>query len=119
MLQTLQSPRNFAYVCSFWMRIDQNDVSSANFCKHLHLIRPTLKLDSLHYYKYALCYVDNVMIISADPVGIIKELWENFILKEVTDPGKARQQYLGAVIGRYLFNDGSHAWYMLAEEYLS
>jgi len=59
------------------------------------------------------------MIISADPVGIIKELWENFILKEVTDPGKARQQYLGAVIGRYLFKDGSHAWYMLAEEYLS
>jgi len=47
-----------------------------------------VKPDGMHYYEYALCYIDNVMIISADPDAVIKELWEHFVLKEVTDPGK-------------------------------
>jgi len=72
-----------------------------------------MKLDGTWYYEYALCYVDDVMVISANLDAVIKELQEHFVLKEVTDPGKS-QCYLGAVIGRYPFKDGSLAWYMSA-----
>jgi len=68
-----------------------------------------MKLDGTRYYEYALCYVNDVMAISTDPDAVIKELWEHFVLKEVMDPGKSRQCYLGAVIGRYPFKDGSLA----------
>jgi len=37
----------------------------------------------------------------------------------VTNPGESGQCYLGAMIGKYPFADGSYAWYMSAEEYLS
>ncbi len=66
-----------------------------------------------------LCYVDDVLIISMDPDGIANELKEHFVLKEVLDPAKQRQRYLGATIGKYDFLDGSYGWYMLAKEYLS
>jgi len=82
-------------------------------------MRVAMKLDGTRYYEYALCYVDDIMVVSANPDDVIKELREHFVLKEVTDPGKSRQRYLGAVISRYPFKDGSLAWYMLAEEYLS
>jgi len=82
-------------------------------------LRAAVKPDGSRYYEYALCYVDDVMIISADPEAIIKELRDHFVLKDVTNPGESRQRYLGAVIGKYHFADGSSAWYMSAEEYLS
>jgi len=49
----------------------------------------TMKLDGTWYYEYALCYVDDVMVISANLDAVIKELQEHFVLKEVTDPGKS------------------------------
>ncbi len=54
-----------------------------------------------------------------DPDGIVNELKEHFILKEVLDPAKKQQHYLGAMIGKYKFSDGSYGWYMLAKEDLS
>ena len=54
-----------------------------------------------------------------DPDGIANELKEHFVLKEVLDPAEKRQCYLGAMIGKYNFLDGTYGWYMLAKEYLS
>jgi len=77
------------------------------------------KPDGTPYYKYILCYVDDVLIISMDPDGIVNELKEHFVLKEVLDPAEKQQRYLVATIGKYNFLDGSYGWYMLAKEYLS
>jgi len=67
----------------------------------------------------SVCYVDDVLIISMDPDGIANELKEHFVFKEVLDPTKKQQCYLGATIGKYNFSDGSYGWYMSAKEYLS
>jgi hypothetical protein len=82
-------------------------------------MRAAVKPDGTEYYDYVLCYVDDVMIISAKPDEIADELKAHFVLKEVLDPGQERQRYLGAMIGKYTFADGSQAWYMSAKEYLS
>jgi len=82
-------------------------------------MQPAVRKDGTRYYEYALCYVDNVMIISADPDSIIENLREHFVLKEVTNPGSSHQRYLGATIGKYTSELGNTAWYMSSEEYLA
>jgi hypothetical protein len=84
-------------------------------------MRAAVKPDGTKYYKYyVLCYVDDVMIISAKPDEIADELKAHFVLKEVLDPGQECQCYLGAMTGKYISADGSQAWYhMSAKEYLS
>jgi len=77
-----------------------------------------VKPDGTMYYEYVLCYVDDVMVIGANQNKVIEELQEHFVLKEVTNPGESRQCYLGDMIGKYTFKDGSTGWYMLANEYL-
>jgi hypothetical protein len=81
-------------------------------------MRSAVKADGTPYYEYILCYVDDVMIISEAPDKVANELKRDFTLKEVLDPGVRRERYLGAVIGKYQFRDGTTAWYMSAEEYL-
>ncbi len=78
-----------------------------------------VKPDGTKYYEYALCYVDDTMVISTDPDKIIEVLREHFVLKEVSNPGELRQHYLGAILGKYSFKDGLTGWYMSAEEYLA
>jgi len=41
-------------------------------------MRAAVKANGSCYYKYALCYINDVMIISADPDSIFKELWDHF-----------------------------------------
>jgi len=77
-------------------------------------MRPAMKPDGTPYYEYILCYVDDVLIISMDPDGIVNELKEHFVFKEVLDPAKKQQCYLGATIGKFNFSDGSYGWYMSA-----
>jgi len=77
-----------------------------------------MKPDGTPYYKYILCYVDDVLIISMDPDGITNKFNEHFVLKELLYPAKKWQCYLGATIGKYNFL-GSYGWYVSAKEYLS
>ncbi len=77
------------------------------------------KPDGSCYYEYALCYINNAMIISANQDAIIREFCDQFILKDMTSPGKSRQHYFGAMIGKYPFADGTYVWYMSVEDYLS
>jgi len=37
-------------------------------------MRKAIKPDGTMYYEYALCYVDDIMVISADPNKVIEEL---------------------------------------------
>jgi hypothetical protein len=77
------------------------------------------KADGTPYYEYILVYVDDVMVISGDPDAVIQLLKEHFLLKIVSDPATMPERYLGAMIGKYQFADGSQAWYMSADDYLS
>jgi hypothetical protein len=81
-------------------------------------MRVATKDNDFGYYEYALCYVDDMMFISAKEDSVIKELEQHFELKVAPDPAEQEQCYLGAMIEKYEFSDGSTAWYMSAEEYL-
>jgi hypothetical protein len=59
------------------------------------------------------------MVISGNPDGIIASLHDHFLLKVVSDPGKEPDRYLGAMMEKYQFADGSVAWYMSTDNYLS
>jgi hypothetical protein len=59
------------------------------------------------------------MFISGDPHVVIQLLKEHFLHNIVSDPAATPKRYLGAMIGRYQFADGSQAWYMSADYYLS
>lgn len=83
-------------------------------------MRVATKDNGFNYNESALCYVDDIMFISAktDEV-VVTELDQYFELRAgAQDPGKEPQRYLGVTIGLYTFDDGSMAWYMLTEEYL-
>jgi hypothetical protein len=82
-------------------------------------MRRALDASGNAYYEYALVYVDDVMLVSGDGDAAAKELAEHFTLKVVEDPGKEPCRYLGAMIGKYEFGDGTWAWYMSANDYLS
>jgi len=82
-------------------------------------LRKATKPDGSAYYEYALVYVDDVMLISAAADELVKELACYFTLKVVEDPGTAPCRYLGAMVGQYQFGDGSLAWSMSAEDYLT
>ena len=82
-------------------------------------MRRATKSDGTPYYEYVLVYVDDVLIISAEPDKICDELKEHFTLKVVQDPSVEPQRYLGAMVGTYTFDDGTRkAWYMSADDYL-
>ncbi len=75
----------------------------------MHLAK---KPNGTSYYKYVLCYVNDVLIIS-------NKLKGHFVLKEALNPATKQQHYVHATIGNYNFLDGSYGWYMLVREYLS
>ena len=56
------------------------------------------------YYKYVLCYVDDILAISHDPKKFMEHLSENYTLKKdfVCEP----TQYLGADVRKFDFRDG-------------
>jgi hypothetical protein len=75
--------------------------------------------DGNPYYEYILVYVNDVMIISGDPDAVVNSLKEHFLLKVVSNPADKPERYLGAMIGKHQFSDGTQAWYMSADDYLS
>jgi hypothetical protein len=69
--------------------------------------------------EHILVYVNSIKVLSGDPDSVIRALKEHFTLKIVADPAKQPKWYLGAMIGRYQSPDGSEAWYMPTNDYLS
>jgi hypothetical protein len=53
--------------------------------------------------------VDDVMVFLGDLDALIRLSKEHFLLKIVSDPAATLGQYLGAMIGKYQFADGSQA----------
>jgi hypothetical protein len=77
--------------------------------------RSATKEDGSEYYEYFLVYVDDCLVISFDPGGVLKQLETEYKyrLKDVGEPTK----FLGAKIGKYT-TDCQDLWYISAESYL-
>ena len=79
-------------------------------------LRPALKSDGFEYYELVLCYVDDILSISADPADALKGLQVTFKLKD--DKIEVPDIYLGAALGRMQV-DSQWCWTMSAEKYVS
>ena len=66
-------------------------------------------------YEYVMCYVDDILAISHRAKEIIHNIGNQFDIKDLEEP----TLYLGAVIGKHQFQDGTTAWYMSADKYIS
>jgi hypothetical protein len=62
-------------------------------------IRPATTVDGFEYYEYILVYVDDVLVISAAPIPIMKTLQQAYHLKANPKPPTT---YLGATIKEWL-----------------
>jgi hypothetical protein len=67
-------------------------------------LRPVVKPDAFKYYEYVLCYVDNVLRISADPKKKMRRIQEDFILKD--DKIAKPDVYLGSTITKMPLDNG-------------
>jgi hypothetical protein len=45
-------------------------------------LRPAVKTDGFEYYKMVLCYVDDMLSVSADPLKTLQGLQSTFTLKD-------------------------------------
>jgi hypothetical protein len=68
------------------------------------------------YYKYILCYVDNVRCIPADPKKSMQRIQEDFKLKDnkMAEPDVS----LGATTAKMSLNNGEMCWTMSPEQYV-
>ena len=78
-------------------------------------LRPAVKADGFEYYELVLCYVDDVLSMSADPKATLRALQSVFKLKDdkIAEP----DIYLGAQLGKIKI-DGLECWTMSAEKYV-
>ena len=78
-------------------------------------IQPEVKPDGTEYHKKVLCYVDDVLEISATPMKTIEGIKEVFNLK--VDKSEVPDMYLNASIQKVETADGAECWMMYAEKY--
>jgi Reverse transcriptase (RNA-dependent DNA polymerase) len=78
-------------------------------------LRPATKPDGFEYYEIVLCYVDDVLSVSADPLATLQGLQSTFKLKD--DKIEEPDMYLGAQLGKMQV-DGHECWTMSAEKYV-
>jgi hypothetical protein len=64
--------------------------------------RPAVKPDGFQYYEYLLAYVDDILVLSHEPVKIMKSLEDFYRLK---DGYEKPTRYLGAEVIQWKFDD--------------
>ena len=78
-------------------------------------LRLAVKPNGQTYYKYILCYVDDILSVSLNATSILKSIQVNFKLKD--DKIEPPSDYLGAVLGQ-MDIDGKTGWYLSSEKYV-
>jgi hypothetical protein len=79
-------------------------------------MRPAVKSDGFEYYELILCYVDDVLSISHDPMTTMKRIQRDFKLKDdkIAEP----DVYLGATLSKMSLVGGKECWTMSPEQYV-
>ncbi|EEC42861.1 predicted protein [Phaeodactylum tricornutum CCAP 1055/1] len=78
--------------------------------------RAAKRKDESEYYEYIISYVDDLTVVSENTRAIL-EMLKN--IPYTLKGGSAPETFLGATIGTYTFKDGTSAWYMSAQQYLT
>jgi hypothetical protein len=84
-------------------------------------MRPAVKADGSKYYKYVLCYVDDLLVVSEHPKGIMEGLEAKYVLKAGSfgEP----TTYLRAKVSKYWLehsdNPDKVRWSLSAEDYVN
>ena len=78
-------------------------------------MRPAIKADGFKYYEYILCYVDDVLCVSDNPMQLMGHIQKNFKLKNdaIIEPDR----YLGATITQMKNDKNQNMWAMSSDEY--
>jgi hypothetical protein len=79
-------------------------------------LRPAHKPGGEKYYEYVLCYVDDLLAISASPEGIMKSVQEKFKLKG--DKFGPPSDYLGAQLSTITNANGTKCWAQSSDKYV-
>jgi hypothetical protein len=81
-------------------------------------MQPAVKPDGFRYYEYVLLYVDDTLVVSHDPMKIMRALQAEYRLKD--DLVEEPKRYLGAEIGRFQFDDepSKLRWSMSSDRYV-
>jgi hypothetical protein len=78
-------------------------------------IRLAVKVDGFEYYEMVLCYVDDILSISDNPILTLQSLTSIFKLKD--DKAEEPEMYLGAQLGKMTI-DNCECWTMSLEKYV-
>ena len=79
-------------------------------------LRPATKANGFEYYEIVLCYVDDVLSVSDDPLTTLQGLQSTFKLKD--DKIEEPEMYLGSQLGK-MHVEGLECWTMSAEKYVT
>ena len=78
-------------------------------------MRPSVMENGFRYWEYVLCYVDDVLAISADPASTMRGIQSKFKLKD--DKMEEPDTYLGAELSKITNADGDTCWAMSSDKY--
>jgi hypothetical protein len=82
-------------------------------------MRAATKPDGTEYYEYVLCYVDDILAMSTNPMAIMDALRETYTLKK--ESVKEPDLYLGADVKKYYISGTDDAdkprWAMSSDKY--
>jgi Reverse transcriptase (RNA-dependent DNA polymerase) len=79
-------------------------------------LRPAVKADGSEYYEMLLCYVDDILCISIDPMKTMSRIKDKFELKN--DEVKTPSDYLGGVLEQMTNENGVTCWSQSSDKYI-
>ena len=80
-------------------------------------MRKAVKASGFEYYEYVLCYVDDVLSISADPMKTMKGIQATFKLKD--NKIEPPEDYLGARLDKMSTVTGTECWTQSSDRYIA
>lgn len=79
-------------------------------------MRPAVKPNGEEYYEYILCYVDDIIAISMNPMDTMKAIQRKFKLKG--DKAEPPEDYLGAQLSKMTTARGTTCWTQSSDKYV-
>ena len=78
-------------------------------------MRPAIKPDGFQYWEYVMCYVDDILCISHNPLTTMEGIQHDFKLKD--DKVEEPTYYLGATISKIMNSNGVDCWAIDSDKY--
>jgi hypothetical protein len=78
--------------------------------------RKSVKPNGEPYYELLLVYVDDILLVSAKPGEVFKQIASQFTIKD--DRWGPPTQFLGSEVEEFIFEDGGRAWSTTCHKYV-